>query len=187
MTAARHALVRASKTLLAARLAAWAGHAAATQNLELVADSVPAANVRAQRAPLPDDAIPGLCTRQRAVPGHGPRPGPRLRVRRRRLAVLQRVHRLCIGAGRAAHRLGGQRHLRRSDRPRPEAPPKYTELGATVVVAGGGDGVIAGGTGAYATWTGTFSDRVFVGFGAPTAGFGGIAYCDQLWCSISGK
>jgi hypothetical protein len=66
-------------------------------------------------------------------------------------------------------------------------PPKYPELGATVVIAGGGDGVIAGGTGKYKGWTGTFTDRVFVGFGAPTSGVGGIIYYDQLWFSISGK
>lgn len=66
-------------------------------------------------------------------------------------------------------------------------PPKYPELGATAVVAGGGDGVIAGGTGKYKAWTGTFTDRVFVGFGAPTSGVGGIVYYDQLLFSISGK
>jgi hypothetical protein len=32
-----------------------------------------------------------------------------------------------------------------------------------------------------------FSDRVFVGFGAPTAGVGGIVYYDQLCFSISAK
>lgn len=66
-------------------------------------------------------------------------------------------------------------------------PPKYPELGATAVVAGGGDGVIAGGTGKYTKWTGTFTDRVFVGFGAPTSGVGGIIYYDQLIFQIFGK
>lgn len=66
-------------------------------------------------------------------------------------------------------------------------PPKYPELGATAVIAGGGDGVIAGGTGKYKNWTGTFTDRVFVGFGAPTSGVGGIVYYDQLIFEISGK
>jgi hypothetical protein len=66
-------------------------------------------------------------------------------------------------------------------------PPKYPELGATAVVAGGGDGVISGGTGKYKAWTGTFTDRVFVGFGAPTSGVGGIVYYDQLLFSISGQ
>lgn len=66
-------------------------------------------------------------------------------------------------------------------------PPLYPELGSTAVVAGGGDGVIAGGTGRYKRWTGTFTDRVFVGFGAPTSGVGGIVYYDQLMFRISGK
>lgn len=48
-------------------------------------------------------------------------------------------------------------------------------------------GVIAGGTGKYKAWTGTFTDRVFVGFGAPTSGVGGIIYYDQLLFRISGK
>lgn len=66
-------------------------------------------------------------------------------------------------------------------------PPRYVELGATVVIAGGGDGAIVGGTGSYAGWNGTFSDRVFVGFGAPTSGVGGIVYYDQLWFGINRK
>jgi hypothetical protein len=56
---------------------------------------------------------------------------------------------------------------------------------ATAVVAGGGDGVISGGTGRYKNWTGTFTDRVFVGFGAPNSGVGGIIYYDQLIFRIS--
>jgi hypothetical protein len=66
-------------------------------------------------------------------------------------------------------------------------PPKYPELGATAVVVGGGDGVIAGGTGKYKNWSGTFTDRVFVGFGAPTSGVGGIIYYDQLMFQIVRK
>jgi hypothetical protein len=66
-------------------------------------------------------------------------------------------------------------------------PPLHQDLGALVVIAGGGDGTIVGGTGKYKNWTGTFTDRVFVGFGAPTSGVGGIIYYDQLWVSISGK
>jgi hypothetical protein len=65
--------------------------------------------------------------------------------------------------------------------------PLYPELGATVVIAGGGDGSIVGGTGKYKNWSGTYSDRVFVGFGEPTSGIGGIVYYDQLWFSISGQ
>ena len=66
-------------------------------------------------------------------------------------------------------------------------PPLFPELGATVVIGGGGDGAIVGGTGKYHNWAGTYTDRVFVGFGAPTSGVGGIIYYDQLWFSISGK
>jgi hypothetical protein len=64
-------------------------------------------------------------------------------------------------------------------------PPLYQSLGAIVVIAGGGDGTIVGGTGKYQGWRGTYTDRVFVGFGAPTSGVGGIVYYDQLWFSIS--
>jgi len=66
-------------------------------------------------------------------------------------------------------------------------PPLHQDLGALVVIAGGGDGAIVGGTGKYKKWTGTYTDRVFVGFGAPTSGVGGIIYYDQLWFNISGK
>jgi len=66
-------------------------------------------------------------------------------------------------------------------------PPLAAFPLATIIVAGGGDGVIAGGTGKYKRWTGTFTDRVFVGFGAPTSGVGGIIYYDQLIFRISGK
>lgn len=66
-------------------------------------------------------------------------------------------------------------------------PPLHQDKGAFVVIGGGGDGAIVGGTGKYKHWTGTYTDRVFVGFGAPTSGVGGIVYYDQLWFSISGK
>lgn len=59
-------------------------------------------------------------------------------------------------------------------------PPLYANLGATAVIAGGGDGVIAAGSGRYKYWRGTFTDRVFVGFGPATVGVGGIVYYDQL-------
>jgi hypothetical protein len=66
-------------------------------------------------------------------------------------------------------------------------PPMHADKGALVVIAGGGDGAIVGGTGRFQNWSGTYTDRVFVGFGAPTSGVGGIIYYDQLWFSISGK
>jgi len=61
-------------------------------------------------------------------------------------------------------------------------PPKH---GAAVVIAGGGDGEITGGTRKYRNWTGTFTDRVFVGFGE--GGVGGIIYYDSLMFSFTGK
>ena len=50
--------------------------------------------------------------------------------------------------------------------------------GPGVVIAGGGDGTIVGGTGRFAKWTGTYTDRVFVEVG-------GSNYYDQLFWSIS--
>lgn len=64
-------------------------------------------------------------------------------------------------------------------------PPIHVNKGATQVVAGGGDGVVVGGTRKYRNRGGSFTDRVFVGFGAPTSGVGGIIYYDQLLFSIS--
>jgi hypothetical protein len=66
-------------------------------------------------------------------------------------------------------------------------PPLHADKGALVVIAGGGDGSIVGGTGRYQRWSGTYTDRVFVGFGAPTSGVGGIVYYDQLWFSITSE
>ncbi len=66
-------------------------------------------------------------------------------------------------------------------------PPLHQDKGATVVIGGDGDGAIVGGTRKFRNWTGTYTDRVFVGFGAPQSGVGGIVYYDQLWFSISGK
>jgi hypothetical protein len=55
-------------------------------------------------------------------------------------------------------------------------PTHITGPGA--VVAGGGDGTIVGGTGRFAKWTGTYTDRVFVEIGSTN-------YYDQLFWSIS--
>ena len=66
-------------------------------------------------------------------------------------------------------------------------PPLHADLGAQVVIAGGGDGVIAGGTGRFKGWSGTYTDRVFVGFGNASSGVGGIIYYDQLWFSVSAR
>ncbi|HJV62631.1 MAG TPA: hypothetical protein VJ743_16915 [Albitalea sp.] len=45
----------------------------------------------------------------------------------------------------------------------------------------------AQGTGKYQGWSGTFTDSVFVAFGAPTSGVGEIVYCDQVMFSFSGE
>jgi hypothetical protein len=60
-------------------------------------------------------------------------------------------------------------------------PATHVSIGQ--VVGGGGDGVIVGGTGRYRTWTGTYTDRVFVelSFGSDPN------YYDQLFFSITGK
>jgi len=52
--------------------------------------------------------------------------------------------------------------------------------GPGVVLAGGGDGTIVGGTGRFANWTGTYTDRGFFELGA-----GGSVYYDQLFWSIN--
>jgi len=66
-------------------------------------------------------------------------------------------------------------------------PPQHADAGAQTVIAGGGDGVIVGGSGRFRHWSGSFTDRVFVGFGSPDSGVGGIVYYDQLIFSISGQ
>jgi hypothetical protein len=53
--------------------------------------------------------------------------------------------------------------------------------GAGQVVGGGGDGTIVGGTGRFAQWTGTYTDRVFVELNFS----GGANYYDQLFFSIN--
>jgi hypothetical protein len=56
-----------------------------------------------------------------------------------------------------------------------------THISNAKVIAGGGDGTIVGGTGKYAKWTGTYTDRVFVEFSL----VGGSNYYDQLFFAIS--
>ena len=58
-------------------------------------------------------------------------------------------------------------------------PPTHI-AGAGQVIGGGGDGIIVGGTGKYAKWNGTYTDRVFVEFNFS----GGANYYDQLFFSI---
>lgn len=61
-------------------------------------------------------------------------------------------------------------------------PPTHIGADPGIVVAGGGDGTIVGGTGKYTKWTGTYTDRVFVelSFGVTHPN-----YYDQLFFSIN--
>ena len=65
----------------------------------------------------------------------------------------------------------------------PSVKPPTHITGAGQVVGGGGDGTIVGGTGKYAKWTGTYTDRVFVELSFT----GGANYYDQLFWSIDKK
>jgi hypothetical protein len=56
-----------------------------------------------------------------------------------------------------------------------------THISGALEIAGGGDGVIVGGTGKFGKWTGTYTDRVFVEFSVT----GGANYYDQLFFAIS--
>lgn len=186
-------------TLLAA-LAACALPAAAAQNLQLVADGVPAANTALQPTTAAFDAwckggqAPCFPTTQFPVydPGNG-QPKGMAHVWGRDFAYGEGGA-LCFSEYIVFVLPQGQLHIVSGVNGTCGAPmdpnlkpPKYTELGASVVIAGGGDGTVAGGTGAFARWTGTFSDRVFVGFGDPTSGVGGIVYYDQLWFTINAR
>jgi hypothetical protein len=189
MMAARPLLPVATKALAATALAtlvAWANPAAAAQNLQLIADGIPAANARAQPATSAfDDWCSGRCfpTTQFPVydPGNGTLKGTAY-VWGRDFAFAAGGS-LCFSEFIVFELAQGELHIASGFNGTCGAPidpalkaPRYPELGALVVIAGGGDGAIAGGTGKYANWTGTFSDRVFVGFGEPTSGVGGIVY-----------
>jgi len=59
--------------------------------------------------------------------------------------------------------------------------PTHLNGAPGAVVAGGGDGIIVGGTGKYSKWTGTYTDRTFVELNFA----GGPNYYDQLLFSIN--
>jgi hypothetical protein len=172
----------------------WAGPAVAGQNLQFVADGVPTANTN---APPATAAFAAWCAGRCFPTTQFPLYDPGNRQRKGTATVWGRD--FVFGAGGALcftefivlalaqgdlHIASGENGTCGAPMDPTLKPPKYTELGATVVIAGGGDGAIVGGTGSYLGATGTFSDRVFVGFGAPTSGVGGIVYYDQLWFSI---
>lgn len=184
-------------TAALAAMTAWAGPVAATQNLQFVADGIPAANASAPPAtPAFADWCIGRCFPTTQFPVYDPGNGqPRgMAYVWGRDFVFGAGGSLCFTEFIVFVLAQGELHIASGPNGTCGAPidpalkpPKYPELGALVVIAGGGDGAIVGGTGKYKHWSGSFSDRVFVGFGAPTSGVGGIVYYDQLWFSISGK
>ena len=200
MSQSRSSQPRASMALATAALAgltAWAGPAAATQNLQFVADGIPAANASAPPATSAfTDWCSGRCFPTTEFPVYDPgngQPKGMAYVWGRDFAYGAGGS-LCFSEFIVFALAQGELHIVSGPNGTCGAPidpalkaPKYPELGALVVIAGGGDGVIAGGTGRYANWSGSFSDRVFVGFGEPTSGVGGIVYYDQLWFGIRGK
>ncbi len=188
---------QALAALALAGLSVWSAPATAMQTVQLVANGIPAANTRTPPATAAfADWCLGRCfpTTQFPVydPGNG-QPRGMAYVWGRDFAFGAGGS-LCFTEFIVFTLAQGQLHI--ASGPNGTCggpidpslkPPKYPELGAQVVIAGGGDGSIVGGTGLYQAWTGTFSDRVFVGFGAPTSGVGGIVYYDQLWFGITGK
>jgi len=172
-----------------------AGMAHAAQNLQLLVNGVALPNSSAPPATAAFEAwCEGVCFPTTAQPvtdpGNG-QPKGSIRVWGKNFQFAANGS-LCFSEFIVFSLAQGQIHVASGDRGTCGAPidpalkpPLYPELGALVVIAGGGDGHIVGGTGQYANWTGTFTDRVFVGFGAPESGVGGIVYYDQLWFSIS--
>ena len=61
-----------------------------------------------------------------------------------------------------------------------------THVANAVDDAGGGDGTIVGGTGRYAKWTGTYTDRVFVELGAPHSDGSPNYYYDPYYSGYYG-
>jgi hypothetical protein len=192
---------RAVHTTIAAAaltaLLAWAGTASANTSLQLIADGVPAANTA---TPPATPAFAAWCAERCFPTTQFPVYDPANRKLKGVAHVWGRDFvfgtggALCFTEFIVLSLAQGELHLASGENGTCGAPmdptlkpPKFSELGATVVIAGGGDGAIVGGTGKYAGWTGSFSDRVFVGFGEPTSGVGGIVYYDQLWFGISGK
>jgi hypothetical protein len=191
----RTSLALAASVVVA--LSMWANSAAAAQNLQFVADGIPAANGRS----IPTTSAfanwcEGRCFPTTQFPIYSPGNG-----QPRGMAFVWGKD-FAFGAGGSLcfsefivfALAQGELHIASGVNGTCGAPidpalkpPKYPELGALSVIAGGGDGVIAGGTGSYMNSTGTFTDRVFVGFGLPTSGVGGIVYYDQLLFNISVK
>ncbi len=172
------------------------GHAAAANDIQLVYNGVAAPNGAAPPAtPAFDSWCAGVCfptTRQTVNDPRSGRAKGEIFVWGKNFQYAENGS-LCFSEFIVFALAPGEIHVASGDRGTCGAPvdavlkpPLYPELGAQVVIAGGGDGLIVGGTGRYAHWSGSYTDRVFVGFGAPESGVGGIIYYDQLWFSISG-
>lgn len=180
-----------------AMAATFAGMASATQNIQLLVHGLATPNTTA----APDSAAftswcGGVCfptTNQDANdPGNGQQKGS-IRVWAKDFRVGEGGS-LCFSEFIVFVLKQGELHVASGERGTCGAPidptlkpPLHADKGALVVFGGGGDGAIVGGTGKYQAWSGTYTDRVFVGFGASDSGVGGIVYYDQLWFSISGK
>jgi hypothetical protein len=172
---------------------------AAGQNLQLVADGVPAANgavppaTAAFEAWCTGGAQPCFPTTEFPVydPGNG-QPKGMAYVWGRDFA-FGAGGALCFSEFIVFSLAEGELHIVSGTNGTCGAPmdpalkPPRAIPGADFVLAGGGDGTVAGGTGKYARWSGTFSDRVFVGFSSSGAGVGGIVYYDQLWFTINAR
>lgn len=183
--------------LLAASLVGWTAAASGAQTVDLVFDGVPSPNASAP----PDTAAfaswcGGICFPTTRFPVHDVETG----VVQGSAAVWGKSFAfgsggsLCFSEFIAFSLHDGELHVVSGPNGTCGAPidpalkpPLHADLGALVVIAGGGDGVIAGGTGRFKQWTGTYTDRVFVGFGAPTSGVGGIVYYDQLWFKVTAR
>jgi hypothetical protein len=183
-----------------AGLLAWGGPAAAAgTNLQLVADGVPAANTATPPATSAFEswcsggALPCFPTTQFPVydPGTGQAKG--MAYVWGRDFAFGAGGALCFSEFIVFSLAQGQLHIVSGVNGTCGAPmdpvlkPPKPIPGADFVIAGGGDGTVAGGTGKYAKWSGTFSDRVFVGFSGTGGGVGGIVYYDQLWFTINAK
>jgi hypothetical protein len=180
---------------LGAALGATPGAAAAAPTLQLLVDGL----ARPNEADPPTSAAFETWCADRCFPTtrqvvHDPRTGQRRGVMEVWGRDLQHGEdgSLCFSEFIVFRLDHGQLHVASGERGTCGAPidpalkpPRHAELGATVVLAGGGDGVIVGGTGRYRRWRGTYTDRAFVGFGPPERGVGGIIYYDQLWFGIT--
>ena len=188
---------------LSPRLASWLlalataspGIAAAAPSVNLVFDGIPSANVSAPPATAAFASwCGGSCFPTTQFPVHDVDTG----ALRGTAAVWGKAFSygtggsLCFSEFIAFALNDGELHVVSGDKGTCGAPidpalkpPLHANLNTQMVIASSGDGVIAGGTQRFKGWSGRYTDRVFVGFGAPTSGVGGIVYYDQLWFKVT--